>query len=305
MVKSKNWLNDNYEKLLDYYAATGFKFPFQVFVGVFLLVAILVFFVLFMLKLPIIINVIAFLSIMSLVIAVPISIRNARISHIDENLPDSLKHMALVLRAGGTTETALQEVSEADYGPLSVELGIALIRMREGQSFDDVLNEAARRSGSKLFTRVAIIIIDAKKAGAGLADVMFAIAEDARDVLHIKRERQSRTVMHVLFLVTSGVLLSPFIFGFAISIVHYISTGISGSMPGAVEVMSLCTLNLILTGFIVIETVLASIAIGIIREGKPSKFILYTPLMILAALLIFEIGKWLSTAIVGGQSFVC
>jgi len=258
------------------------------------------------LRLSLAIAVVAFLTAASMIIAIPLSVRNTRVSSIETNLPDALKHMALVLKAGGTTETAVEEVANADYGPISLELRKSLAQMREGKSFDAVLSEAAQNSGSLLFQRTVNIVLDAKKAGAGLADVMFSIAEDARDVLHIKRERISRTTMHVLFLFVSGVLLAPFIFGFSVSIVHYINTGISSALPNSESGnSSLCTLNLILTVFIIAQTLIAALAIGLIRVGKFTKYLLYAPFLVLGALVIFEIGKFASSAIVGGHVISC
>ncbi|MFH1780335.1 MAG: type II secretion system F family protein [Candidatus Micrarchaeota archaeon] len=316
----ENWFTEKYHELELYYESTGFRFSLPVFVAMMLAVSLVSFVALMFILGDFVISVIALLAVFSLIISIPIASRNNRIDEIEIALPDALKHMALVLKAGGTTESALDEVSNADYGPLSVELGRALKKLRGGQSFDDVLIEAAEHSGSLLFRRTVLIIIDAKRSGAGLADVMFAIAEDARDVLHIKRERKSRTVMHVLFLIVSGIILSPFIFGFAISIVNYISVGVASAVKGVAAPacwpgqgalcwlhlpLTICDLNLVLILFLVITAILTSITLGIIREGRAQKFLLYTPIMILVSLLVYEIGKFGSNFIVQAQGIKC
>ncbi|MBI2445378.1 type II secretion system F family protein [Candidatus Micrarchaeota archaeon] len=299
-------LEEQWKSLKNYYKATGFDLPFEHFCVAMFGAALLIAGTLLALHLSVAIAAVAFLTAVSMIIAIPLSVRNNRIAAIETNLPDALKHMALVLKAGGTTETAVEEVANADYGPISSELKKSLAQMREGKSFDAVLNEAAANSGSLLFTRTVNIVLDAKKAGAGLADIMFSIAEDARDVLHIKRERKSRTTMHVLFLFVSGVVLAPFIFGFSVSIVHYINTGISSALPNTASANnSLCTLNLVLTLFIIAQTLIAALAIGLIREGKFTKYLLYAPFLVLGALIIFEVGKFASTAIVGGNIIAC
>ena len=299
-------LHQQYDKLQKYYKATGFDMSFQRFAGLLFAAAVLILVVLLALHLSAAIAAVAFLTALSMIVAIPLSVRNNRIAAMETNLPDALKHMALVLKAGGTTETAIEEIANADYGPISFELKKSLVQMREGKSFDAVLSEAAQNSGSLLFQRTANIILDAKKAGAGLADVMFSIAEDARDVLHIKRERKSRTTMHVLFLFVSGVILAPFIFGFSVSIVHYINAGIASALPNSDSGNdSLCTLNLVLTLFIIAQTLIAALAIGLIREGKFTKYLLYAPFLVLGALIIFEVGKFASGAIVGGPGISC
>lgn len=300
------------KELRAYYAATGFKLSFEKFLAFLAIFGILLATAFVLLLRDPILSLIGFLTIMSLSISIPLTIRNNRIETIEQNLPDVLKHMALVLKAGGTTETALEEVASADYGPISKDLRESVKQMREGKSFDIILTETAANSGSTLFKRTALIIIDAKRAGAGLADVMFSIAEDARDVLHIKRERKSRTTMHVLFLGASALVLSPFIFGFAISIVHFISSQMVAQKPGAsaefqdsTEYAQLCNLHLLLTFFIVFQAVIAVLSIGLIREGKFTKFIAYTPIVVLCSLFIFLGGKMLSAFIVSGPSIEC
>ncbi len=304
MVTFKEWLDANLKRLRLYYASAGFDMPFEHFVGLFFGVSLFVFIVLILLHLSLVVSVVAFLTFMSFIVSVPLTIRNNRVEALETNLPDALKHMALVLKAGGTTEAALEEVANADYGPLSADLKRSLAQLKEGKTFDAVLEEAAQNSGSLLFQRTVRILLDAKRAGGGLADVMFSIAEDARDLLHIKRERISRTTMHVMFLFVSGVVLAPFIFGFSVSIVHYINQGISSALPNS-KPSDLCTLNLVLTLFLVAQTLIAASAIGLIRAGRMTKYILYAPVMVLASLIIFEAGKFMSSLIVGGSVIAC
>jgi len=305
-------LRRRYKHLEDYYKGTGIKLSYPGFIGIILIIAVAVAYVLFqVLMLSVLIAVIAFFALCTLIIGVPMTMRDNRIASIESDLPDVLKHMAAVLRAGGTTENALEEASKSDYGPLSEDLGSALKQLREGRNFDEVLADTARLSGSTLFVRVAAIVIDAKKAGAGLADVMNSIAEDARDLLRIKRERVSRTTMHVLFLYAASLLLGPFIFGFALSIVGYIGLSTAGALAqGAPEqaasvanvAPNLAALNNTLIAFIGAQVILTILVIGAIREGKVLKYILRLPFLVLFALLAFEGGKWFSTLIIGGPT---
>ena len=293
-----------------YYNATGIKLDFPVFVAIMFLLAICaaVLSMLLVQLIPsklfdnsVLLSVVAFISVMSLIIAIPISMRNSRVESIDQNLPDVLKHIAVVLRAGSTVESALEEVSISDYGPLADDLRVTLKQLREGKSFDEALMNTALDSGSELFRRVAIIIIDAKKAGAGLANVMEAIADDARELMRIRRERVSRTMMHVIFLYVSSLILSPFIFGFALTVIGFIGSGISCALATKVNT-TLFFLDSLLLVFLVIEAVIVSMAVGVIREGRFMKYVLRTPLMILAVLFLYEVGKRVGGSIIGGTT---
>ena len=299
-------ISERYAELYQYHASTGIPLDYPAFLATVFVVAVgSAWFLLQVMRLGLLISLVTFFALMTLVMGVPISLRNARIDSIDQNLPDVLKHLAIILRSGGTTESALDEVSNAGYGPLSDELKNALRLLRSGRTFDDVLLDSAASSGSRLYNRCVAIIIDAKKAGAGMADVMYAISEDAREATRIKRERISRTTMHVLFLFLASLIISPFIFGFTISIVSFIGEGMKGAMGSGGGIFStkgpigVQGLDSLLVGFIASQVTLTAFAVGVIREGKMLKYILYVPFMILLALLMYEGGKWFCNLMVG------
>ena len=301
----QEWFGENYDNLRVYYAATGFGFSFETFVIGFAALGLGVFLLLSALKLSLLESSISFLAILSFAVSIPLTMRQNRIASVEMHLPDALKHMALVLKAGGTVENALDEVADSEgYGPLGADLKGALSRLRRGQTFDAVFLDTAEESGSILFKRTVSIIADAKRAGAGLADVMFAIADDAKDILHIQRERISRTTMHVIFLVAASMVIAPFIFGFALSVIQFIAENMIRALPNAKPIDS-CSLNNTFTVFLIVQALIAAAAIGIVRNGRAGKYILYVPVVVVVTLLIFEAAKWASNAIVGGVGLVC
>jgi pilus assembly protein TadC len=305
----KKFLEARYRQLEDYHKSTGIRLPFPVFLALIFVFAVATAYILFnVLSLGPLITIVSFVSVCTLIVGVPVSMRDNRINAVEQNLPDVLKHMAAVLKAGGTTESALEEISKTEYGPLTEDIRAGLKQLREGRTFDEVLTDMARLSGSTLFIRTTSIIVDAKKAGAGLADIMSSIADDARDILRIRRERLSRTTMHVLFLYIAGMILGPFIFGFTISIVTYIGLGSAGALSEAGEgtaallstAANIETLNNLITAFIGLQLVITLFMVGVIREGKMLKYVLRIPFLVLFALLSFEGGKYFSNLIIGG-----
>ncbi|MFH1199583.1 MAG: type II secretion system F family protein [Candidatus Micrarchaeota archaeon] len=296
-MAGKFFITAKFEELQRYYAATGYKISFTLFVlGVFF-VSTLVAMVLLVLFNDVLTAVVAWVSCLTLAVMIPVSIRGGRIDAVESNLPDALKHMASILRAGGTTEDALDEVANSDYGPLSVDLKAALRQLKEGKPFDDVLYDVASETGSELFKRTAIIILDAKRAGAGLANVMEAIADDTRDMIRIKRERVSRTMMPVLFLYISSLALAPFIFGFTITIVSFIGEGLTTALEGSS--LNIGQLKSLIVVFIAVQTTIAAMAIGIIREGKMVKYLLRAPFMILISLIAYNAGFIIGKMLIG------
>ena len=302
-------VDESYEKLRRYYAATGFRLSLPLFIAIIIFVSLLSSVLIIFIFDNWLFAFVAFVAINSLVFSVPLYVRSSRISSVEENLPDALKHMSSILRSGGTTEDALEEVANSDYGPLSDDLRRGLRQLNEGKTFDDVLSGVAADSGSILFSRISFIIIDARRAGAGLADVMDAIAEDAKDLSRIKRERLSRTTMPVLFLMASSLLLAPFIFGFTFSIVCFMSAGMTGLESGAPQQVSFPGIDIIgfhftikelLMSFVGVQGVIALLAMGAIRESKFLKYVIYIPFAVLFAYLIYIGGSSFGYSLVGG-----
>ncbi|MFH1750286.1 MAG: type II secretion system F family protein [Candidatus Micrarchaeota archaeon] len=293
-------IESQYDKLRRYYNTTGLKLSFPIFVAAIFFLAVTVGVMLFVFFNEILTATIGFFAILTLSVVLPVSIRSGRIENIESNLPDALKHMAAILRAGGTTEDALEEVGNSDYGPLSTDIRQGLLELKEGQPFDKVLEDIAIQTGSALFRRTVTIIVDAKRAGAGLADVMDAIADDARDMIRIQRERASRTTMPVMFLYISSLVLAPFIFGFTLTIVCFIGSGMSSALGG--QTLQISNLKSLVILFIAIQSTIATLAIGIIKEGKPVKYLPRVPFMILIALIFYNLGLILGNVLIGNTA---
>jgi flagellar protein FlaJ len=303
--ENQPFLSRKWKEAEEYYAATGFNIKLSEFIALMFLLSLFSTLLAYTVTLflpadsatSVILPFVAFVAMMSLVIGVPFHLRTTRIDKIEVALPDVLKHIAAVLKAGGTVESALEEVSESDYGPLSVDVERGLKQLREGRSIDEALIDMAGKSGSRLFVRIARVVVDSRKAGAGLAEVLESIAEDAREIMRIKRERVSRTTMHVAFLYITALFLVPFIFGFTLAIVKFIATGIAQTGTGTV---SFGNFDLLLIVFLIIQVGISNIAVGIITEGKISNKLIYIPFMMLISLFVYQVGGFIGQQIIHG-----
>ena len=306
MDEEQGYLAVKWKQAEDYYAASGFSIKLPEFIALMSFMSLLALTLAYMLTLivnvesatKVILPLSAFLAMMSLIIGVPFYMRTSRIEKIEAVLPDVMKHISAVLKAGGTVESALEEISQSDYGPISVIIENGLKQLREGKSIDDVLMEMAAKSGSKLFRRISSVVVDSRKAGAGLSEVLEAIAEDSREMLRINRERKSRTTMHVAFLYITSLFLVPFIFGFTLAIVKFIAAGMAST--GSQTTVDFGNFDLLLIVFQMILVFISNIAIGIIGEGKFSNKLVYVPFMVLLTLTVYQIGGFLGQTIIHG-----
>ncbi len=296
----------SYYELEKNYLSSGIKMPFTTFIIAVFVGAIVVGLIGYYLSIvfpnnesnPFTYAIIAFFSVLSLAVVIPLNMRDSRIRAVETNLPNALRHISIILKAGGTIESAIDEVARSNYGPLSDDLLKGLTQLQRGRPFEEMFMEVATDTGSKLFKRTAIIINDAKKSGAGLADAMNAIADDSREVNRLKRERLSRTTMQVVFIYASSLGISPMIFGFSLTIVGFIGAGIACAVPGA-PASQLGFLNTVLVVFLAIEAIIGAMAVGVIQEGRFLRHVSRIPLMILISITVFEIGKRVGTFIIG------
>ncbi len=225
--------------------------------------------------------------------------KESLIDSVEKNFSDALKQMADTLKAGDTYENALREVVEADYGRLSDEMQLALRRMEDGENLDTALTGFANRIDSLRVKRTVTIILDSIKTGSSLSDILNEIADDLRDYQRLKEDRKSSTTMQFLFLIAAGEFIAPIIFG-------EIGSVMSGFTAIGSREINMGTptdnfLTTIIQLYIIIEVIGSGVMMALIREGKINKSIIYIPLLLLVAFVIYHLSKIIITGVVIGS----
>jgi len=216
-----------------------------------------------------------------------------RVDAIEQTTPDFLRQIASLLRAGVGLETALEDVSKHGGGPLNDELRRAVIEIKIGRTFDDAIMSMGERLQSKNLDRTFRMILEGRRVGGSLSDVIETVAEDLRAVLALQRERKANVMMSVMFLIIAAIIAAPF----ALGMITVYSTFI-GSL-GKVNPL-LETATLAATGYLIIHSIIAGLLIGIIMYGSAKKGIKFAiPLAIMAYAIFYVIGKF-GILIVGG-----
>ncbi len=245
-----------------------------------------------------------FLVVLDVMLGYPYILAMKRINAIEEALPDALKQLADTLKAGGTYEYGLREISTAEYGPLSFEMENVLRKMEEGENMEDGLSSFAENVNSTLVRRTVAIINDAIKAGAGLADVLDEIADDVRALHRIGRERISGTMLQVIFIVAAGAVVAPIIMGMVTTVIELLITVSAGIVKTKFEIVQAMNTKdmivILMQIYLVIEVVAAGAMIALTREGKISKSLIYIPVLLLIAFVCYYIAVFASGLMIGG-----
>ncbi|AFK22678.1 type II secretion system F family protein [Pyrococcus sp. ST04] len=208
-----------------------------------------------------------------------------RIDEMEKALPDALFYLAGSLRAGVSFSEALEELTNAKFGALTQEFRRTVAEIKRGRPTIDALRAfALRNKKSEVIYRAMMIIIEALERGAPMADVLVAVGNDVREVLRIKKERKASTGMQMMFFITSGGFVGPFI----VAVISNIATMMTYS--GMEVQIPVNELRIILWLFSIIQGFITGLGIGIIREGKFSAGAKYGILVSMMAGAVFWAG---------------
>lgn len=203
-----------------------------------------------------------------------------RSAEIEKSAPDFLRQLSSILKVGLSFENAMEEMSESSSGPLYDEMGKTLIEIKMGGNFDDCWMRMCKRLKSKEIERVFTIILDGRKSGGGIANVIMDISDDLRSVLALKRERKSSVMMTVMFLLISAVLASPFSLGMISVYANF--------MEGFGKHSEVISVGPLAGGiYLVIHSFLVGIIISIILYGNAKKGIKFSIPLVMVSYAIF------------------
>ena len=215
-----------------------------------------------------------------------------RVDAIEQTTPDFLRQIASLLRAGIGIETALEDISKQGGGPLNDELKRAVIEIKIGSTFDDALLSMGERLKSKTLDRTFRMIIEGKRVGGSLSDVIETVAEDLRAVLALKRERRANVMMSVMFLIIAAIVAAPFALGMIMIYSGFIaSLGKVNPLADAAYISA--------SGYIIIHSIIAGLLIGIVLYGSARKGVKFSLILAPVAFGIFYLIKTFGMMFIG------
>ncbi len=215
-----------------------------------------------------------------------------RVDSIEQGTPDFLRQISSLLRSGVGIETALEDISKHGKGPLIDELKRAVIEIKIGSTFEDALLSMGERLKSKNLDRTFRMILEGRRVGGSLSDVIETVAEDLRAVLALKRERKANVMMSVMFLLIAAIVAAPFALGMIMSYSSFIG---SLGKPNPLFEASVTAAS----GYIIIHSIIAGLLMGIVLYGSAKKGVKYAILLAPAAFGIFYVIQTLGPKLLG------
>lgn len=207
-----------------------------------------------------------------------------RLSQVETSIPDFLRQLSSMLKVGLSLESALDDLSKNGKGPLYDELKRVVIEIKFGKSFEESISDMCLRLNSKDLDRSFKIILNARKSGGGLAEVIADISDDLRAALVLKRERKSAVTMSIMFLILASLFAAPFALGkIGIYSSFMVDLGKSGMIcevaPLAAEL------------YLIIHSICSGFLIALIMYGDWKKgFKFSIPITVIAFLIFYGVN---------------
>ena len=213
---------------------------------------------------------------------------------IEQSAPDFLRQLSSMLKVGLSFENAMEDMSKYGEGPLYDEMRRTILEIRMGRNFDEAWIAMSKRLKSRELERIFIIILDGRKSGSSMADVIMNVSNDLRDLLAIKRERKSTVMMSVMFLLISAVIATPFALGMV--------SVYAGFMEGFGQVTDLVAIAPVAgQTYLIIHSILIGLIISVIMYGNFKKGIKFSvPIVVVSYGIFYIISNFGLSMFAGG-----
>ena len=221
-------------------------------------------------------------------------VQERRAQEIENSAPDFLRQLSSMLQVGLSFENAMEDMSQYGEGPLYDEMRRTIIEIRMGRNFDDAWKAMSKRLKSKDLERIFGIILDGRKSGSSISNVLYDVSDDLRELMALKRERKSTVMMSVMFLLISAVIATPFAIGMV---------GVYSEFMQSYGMESQIILTAPIAGeiYLIIHSILVGFIISIIMYGDIKKGVKFSlPLASASFGIFYFISTFGGNILMGG-----
>lgn len=232
-----------------------------------------------------------------------------RTKRVEEILPDFLLMVAAQMHAGLTPFAAFQAAARPEFGPIEREIREIGARSMGSETFTDALEQLTWRIDSPMLRRTIAFFENGLRSGGKLANLLETSAEEIRDIDEIKRETVLNTRTYTIFLVFILVGGLPLLLAIStefLAIFSKMQAQVNNDGAKAMGAMMAPSMNLSsdFVGKMAIviiggTSVLVSIFIGVISEGKFLFGLKYAPIMFIVAYILFFLIQFMLHGFLG------
>jgi len=228
-----------------------------------------------------------------------------RASITEEVLPEALTLMSTNLKSGLTPDRALLITARPEFGPLEKELKLIAKESLTNTPFEDAIMESAKKFNSIIVPRAFKLISEGIKRGGEMESILENTASHIREILSLKKHIRAEVTVQMLFIIFAAVIAAPLMFGVSTVIIEKMSsigvsfqTGVPSNLgsnlpnPSAIASSAKYMLPYALIA-IMINSLFASLIIGLIKDGRKITGLKYFPAILLISMLVVFISRYL------------
>lgn len=219
---------------------------------------------------------------------------------IDRNLPLFLLALLSAVQSGANLIRALEQAADRNMGALTPQLKNLRANISWGMPIEDVFENFAQRTGTKMSRRVVVLLEMALKIGGDIRSNLEMIQKHVTELQNLEKERKSSLapytytiyISFAVFLGIAVILSSQFFSEFAVvqeMLADTPGTGEGDGMFSAIVGMDIEQLNTILFNMAIIEAVFGGLAAGKIGSGTYVGGIKHIVIMVVMAVIAFSL----------------
>jgi archaellum biogenesis protein FlaJ (TadC family) len=228
-------------------------------------------------------------------------------------LPDALRMMASNMQSGIAADHALIMAGRREFGILGNEIKQMGTDMLKNMTFEEALERLKGRIKSEPLHLSANLISHGIRAGRGLHDSLFQIAETLQHREHTRQEiithfQSIRTTIVLLVVISAPLLFSCSIV--ASQIMGEFNNQLGDMLPGDIleqswivpgkSLVSTTFLNNYIMASLFITSLFGAIIMGEVTSGKVMNGLRYAFMLVLSSELFYLIGRALLWENIGG-----
>ena len=223
--------------------------------------------------------------------------RYVTITAKEHYFPQFLKDLADGVRAGLPLPQAVLNVSRINYGPLTDDVKKLAAYVSWGIPFEDALIRFGRRTGSKMIRSSVQLILEAYRAGGGVADILDTMAEDAGHIHSLREERKTKFsgfistlyAVYIIFLLITIILVNVLLPELPTLPSFGTSGGLFGASGANASPIPEDVLNSLFFNMAVIEAVFSGLLAGVAGEGSVSAGVKHAIILSFIGIAIFQL----------------
>jgi archaeal flagellar protein FlaJ len=223
-----------------------------------------------------------------------------RTKKVEDTLPDAFQMIAANLRAGMTPFKALKSISKGKSGPLEEEIEYVTSKALGTESFGENLLRISERIRSDTLDKSMKLFTTSMRSGGRLATLLEELAVDISETQSLKNELKTSTKTYTAFILFTILIGTPLLLAISVNFVKMMANMQSmsiasttdfglGNLMGAVTITP-GFLTQIAVGLLVMTSVLASMLMGTINEGKPKSGLRMAPVIMAGCIIVFFVS---------------